>query len=113
MKRTPDYTTVTNVSGDDSPPPVPAHVHYDYARPADLKREYDSVDYAMRKRSERMHGAPCVYTWSYSITMHNVKCTSPRRFEAMDDAINAIAERMRMHAADHEYPLFALVRFKS
>jgi hypothetical protein len=83
------------LASDEYPLPDRTHVH-DY-----------SIDYAMRPKPTPR---PCV--WSYTYMWMGTKVTSMRRFDTKDDAINAICERMRMHAKDGEWPMFGLVRFK-
>lgn len=86
----------------------PTDDEFSYPPPLLPKRGYDRVDYKMHRKEPH----ECVPMWSFTMTVHNIRNTSPRRFTTMQEALAAIGERMAMHAQDNEFPMFALVRFK-
>lgn len=47
--------------------------------------------------------------WSFSTFHNGMRTRSPRVFDNKEDAIQAIVERLAMHALDGEYPCMGLV----
>jgi hypothetical protein len=47
--------------------------------------------------------------WTFTTYYRGVHQQSPRVFNSVEDALNAIIEKLALHAMDHEYPMISLV----
>lgn len=50
--------------------------------------------------------------WTFSTFYLGVHSRSPRVFDNIEDALQAVIAKLKMHSLDHEFPMISLIRLQ-
>lgn len=60
--------------------------------------------------NELMHKHGINAQWTFNTFLYGVNTRSPRVFDNLEDALQAVMAKLKQHALDHEFPLISLLR---